>query len=139
MRRVLRPGGRLLLRVPHAGLFAWLDPNNLRFRFPWLYKRFLRRGLRDSGYATGSEGVVWHHHFTRRELLELVGDGWTIEATCRGGLLLVPLTDLARWPFYRVRRTENWVFRALANLGEWDLGCSYGPAAYDILIVARKV
>ena len=41
LRRVLRPGGRLVLRVPHAGAFAFLDANNLRFRFPKLYHRFL--------------------------------------------------------------------------------------------------
>src|SRR4051812_26329910 len=47
MKRVLRPGGRLALRVPHAGAFAFLDSNNLRFRFPWLYRRLIGRGMRD--------------------------------------------------------------------------------------------
>ena len=44
MRRVLRPGGRLALRTPHAGLFGWLDPHNLRFRFPKLYGLLVGRG-----------------------------------------------------------------------------------------------
>ncbi len=85
MRRVLKPGGRLVLRTPHAGLFGWLDTNNLRFRAPGLYRRILGRGRRDAGYAEGSSGVYWHHHFSRREILALVGDGWEVESTRFGG------------------------------------------------------
>ena len=29
MRRILKPDGVLILTVPHAGLFAWLDSNNV--------------------------------------------------------------------------------------------------------------
>src|ERR1041385_4606256 len=76
MRRVLRRGGRLVLRVPHAGLFAFLDSNNLRFRMPRIYRALLKNGRRDAGYARGSDEIVWHHHFTREELGELLGDGW---------------------------------------------------------------
>ena len=35
--RVLKPGGRFVMRCPHQGLFAWLDSNNFRFRLPGLY------------------------------------------------------------------------------------------------------
>jgi SAM-dependent methyltransferase len=138
MQRVLRPGGRLLLRTPHAGAFAFLDPHNLRFRFPGVYARLVGRGARDAGYEGWSHGVVWHHHFRRAELLDLAGPGWDLEACRRGGLLLAPLSEIARWPFYRKGKGDHPVCRALAGLFDADLAVDFGPAAYDILLVLRK-
>lgn len=139
MRRVLRPGGRLVLRVPHAGWFTWLDPNNYRFRLRPLHRLIVGKGLRDAGYDGRSEGVVWHHHFTREELLELAGEGWEVESTRYGALWLMPFLDAASWPFYRLRRTRNALFRGMHRLADFDLGIDYGRASYDVLIVLRKV
>jgi ubiquinone/menaquinone biosynthesis C-methylase UbiE len=75
MRRVLRPGGRLILTVPHAGWFAWLDSNNMRHRLPALYRRLVGRGNRDAAYAAVGREVEWHHHFTVPELERLAGGG----------------------------------------------------------------
>jgi SAM-dependent methyltransferase len=138
MRRVLCPGGRLVLRVPHAGMFAWLDAANFRFRMPWLYHTLLKKGRRDAGYENGSDSVVWHHHFTLDELLNLLGSGWTLEASRTGGLLLFPLFDIACWPFYRLRRIHNGLFRALQRGMNFDIGIDYGTASYDILLVLRR-
>ena len=138
MRRVLRPGGRLVLRVPHAGMFAWLDPCNLRFRFPMVYHLLVNEGKRDMGYTDESEGVVWHHHFTREELLDLAGDGWKLEKCCTGALLLLPLMDIVSWPLYRLWRTNNLLFRAIERVKVFDMGCDYGRSSYDILLVLRR-
>jgi SAM-dependent methyltransferase len=138
MRRVLRPGGRLVLRTPHAGLFAWLDSNNIRFRFPGLYRRLLGRGRRDAGYADGSAGVVWHHHFSRAELLELAGPGWQMETVCYGGLFLFPLTDWLSWPFYRAGWLNHPLLRALDRVAAFDYGCDFGTASYGILLTLRR-
>ncbi|MFY9556742.1 MAG: class I SAM-dependent methyltransferase [Blastocatellia bacterium] len=138
IRRVLRPGGRLVLRVPHAGLFAWMDAANLRFRLPGLYKAIVREGRRDAGYPEGSEGVVWHQHFKKSELIELAGSGWEIQAHRRGGLFLLPLMDIACWPFYRVRKIDNPVFRFFQRVMDFDIGWDYGRASYDVLVVLRR-
>ena len=138
IRRVLRPGGRLILRVPHAGVFAWLDSNNVRFRFPRLYSLLVRRGRRDDGYVEGSDGVVWHHHFTSDELLLLLGHGWELEAQRRGALFLFPLVDFACWPFYRSGRIRNPVFRALQQAARWDVSIDYGAASYDMMMILRR-
>ncbi len=137
--RVLRPGGRLVLRTPHAGAFAFLDPHNLRFRFPRTYQTFVGRGVRDDGYNDWSHGVVWHYHFSGRELLDLAGEGWRVETSRRGGLLLAPLVEMARWPFYRKGILNHPICKELDRLFDFDLGCLYGPAAYDILLVLQKV
>jgi SAM-dependent methyltransferase len=138
MRRVLRSGGRLILRVPHAGMFAFLDSNNLRFRMPKLYGAILKQGRRDAGYLRGSADVVWHHHFTREELHALLADGWELEASRTGGLLLMPVSDIALWPFYRLQRTNNVLYRTLQWISAFDIGCDYGNASFDILMVLRR-
>jgi SAM-dependent methyltransferase len=139
MRRVLRTGGRLVLRVPHAGIFAFLDANNLRFRMPRLYNTLLKRGNRDGGYLHGSEDVVWHHHFTRGELRELLGGKWEVDYSRTGGLFLMPISDIARWPFYRSQRTSNVLYRSLQWIADFDIGCNYGGASFDLLMVASRI
>ncbi len=139
MRRVLRPGGRLMLRVPHAGAFAFLDPNNIRFRMPRLFRALGgRRALRDQGYESWRYGVVWHHHFTERELIGLLGHGWELHAIRRGGLLLVPIVGSLCWPFYRAEAFNNPAFRALRKLADFDLGHDFGRASYDMLMVLHR-
>jgi SAM-dependent methyltransferase len=138
MRRVLRPGGLLLLRVPHAGAFAFLDSNNVRFRFPGLYRLLLGGGMRDRGYRDGAKGVVWHHHFTRKELLAVAGEGWEVERTCYGGLFLFPLMDWLSWPFYRLARHENVVLRTFHRVAWMDYSWDFGPASYGIFLQLRR-
>jgi SAM-dependent methyltransferase len=137
--RVLKPGGRFILRCPHAGIFQGLDPSNLRFRLPRLHRTIIRRGLRDHGYRDDSAGVIWHHHFSRDELLDLAGPGFELEAERYGGLLLMPLGDLMRWPFYRLKLYRNPVLRLIDRVISWDLGIDYGRASFTILLVMRKI
>jgi SAM-dependent methyltransferase len=136
--RVLKPGGHLLLQVPHAGAFAWLDPGNARFRFPRLYSRLLRRGQRDLGMQERTEGVLWHQHFEMDELEALTTGLFTTERVHHGGLFLVPLSDLARWPFYKLRVYEGRVFRTLGKVAEWDLARDYGRRSYDVRLLLKK-
>jgi SAM-dependent methyltransferase/GT2 family glycosyltransferase len=137
MRRVLRPGGALLLQVPHAGRFAWLDPNNLRFRFPRTYTRLLGRGLREA--TPLRNGVVWHHHFKLPELERLLSGLFDIERLRYGGLVLLPLSDLARWPLYRLGRHESWPCRAFQSVAVRDLSRDPGPRGYAVRLLLRKL
>jgi SAM-dependent methyltransferase len=138
IRRVLVPGGRLVLRCPHDGIFSWLDAQNFRFRFPRLYKALLGGGNRDAYYEEAKEELVWHHHFTREELIGVAGAGWEIEACEFGGLVLFPISDILRWPFYRLRRADNWIVRGLARVAGMELAMDFGKSSYGILMVLRK-
>jgi SAM-dependent methyltransferase len=138
MRRVLRPGGRLVLRVPHDGLFAFLDVGNLRFRFPGLYRRLVTRGRSDDAYEAHGDPAGWHHHFALAELLALAGDGWTLDHVRRGGLFLLPLHAIVCWPWYRRGKTEHALFRALLRVAERDFGIDYGAASYGLLLILRR-
>ena len=138
MWRVLVPGGRLILRTPHAGLFAWLDTNNFRFRLPGLYRRLVGRGRRDDGFGGDSTAVEWHYHFTRDELVSLAGDGWRVEATRYGGLILFPLGDYVRWPFYRFGLGGHPIERLVTRLMGLDYEFDYRTSSYGILLVLAK-
>ncbi len=136
--RVLKPGGQLMLQVPHAGAFAWLDPANARFRFPRLYSRVVRRGLRDDGLQERAEGVLWHHHFSIEELEALTAGLFTTTRVHRGGLFLYPLSDIARWPFYRFKVQDGILFDALGRVAAWDFNRDYGRRSYDVRLLLEK-
>ncbi len=136
--RVMKPGGKFILRCPHAGIFQGLDASNLRFRLPRLHRAIIRRGLRDDGYRDDSAGVVWHHHFSRDELIALIGPRFKVETTRYGGLMLLPIGDLMRWPFYRLKLYRNPILRMIDRMMTWDLGIDYGRASFTILLVLRK-
>lgn len=138
IRRVLRPGGRLILTVPHAGWFAWLDSNNIRFRLPRLYRRVVGQGRRDPTYAAVSRDVEWHHHFTVAELKMVVGPGWKRIGIQRGGLIVYPLMDWFSWPFYRAGVSEHPIRRLFERIAGWDYSVNYGAASYGILLALDR-
>lgn len=137
--RVLKPDGCLILQVPHAGAFEWLDPNNLRYRFPRLYAKLIRSGGRDRDLAESAEGVVWHHHFSIDEIQRLTAGAFRMERVHRGGLFLLPLADIACWPFYRLRKYDGAVFRFIQGTAHWDLNRDYGALSYDVRCLLRRV
>lgn len=136
--RVLRPGGRLILTTPHAGWFAWLDSNNIRFRIPRLYRWVVGQGGRDANYAAMGRQVEWHYHFSKRELEELAGDGWRWVAVHRGGLFVFPLMGILSWPFYRRNMHGHWILNFLNRVAGWDYKLDFGAASYGICIVLEK-
>lgn len=139
MRRVLKPGGLMMIRCPHAGIFSFLDAQNFRFRFPGLYMRLVGEGGRDVNYRDAKEELVWHHHFTRDELVGLAGSGWDLQACEYGGLLLFPISDILRWPFYRMKRPGHWFARMWQRIATFELGVSFGRSSYGILMVWKKL
>ena len=143
MRRVLRPGGRLLLTTPHRGLFGWMDPENLRFRLPalhrWASGRVGGRG-KEAGYAGQKHGVVFHHHFTLAELHVLLEPHFTLRTVIGRGCLLFPVATAIQWPFYRRRATSHPLFRAVDRVMQLDYATQYPlPVAYNVVIAADRL
>ena len=138
MRRCLCDGGKLVMTVPHAGLFSWLDSNNIRFRFPAIYRWFVGRGKRDGNYEKLARKVEWHEHFTLEELIALAGNGWELHHVERGGLFLYPLMDWLSWPFYKMGLSNNPIRLMFEKIAGWDYSINFGLASYGILIVLRK-
>jgi SAM-dependent methyltransferase len=138
MHRVLEPGGRLIMTVPHAGWFAWLDSNNVRLRFPALYRRIVGQGKRDANYDAIGRHVEWHYHFTLKELDQLAGAGWKRTVVRRGGLFVYPIMDWLSWPFYRLGKANHPIRRFFQRVAGWDYRIDFGRASYGILVVWER-
>jgi SAM-dependent methyltransferase len=140
--RVLTPGGRLLLTVPHRGAFAFLDPENMRFRLPWIHRAAsgLVGGVgKEGGYAGQKHGVVWHHHFRWPEIEALLRADFTIVAVRGRGCLLFPVCSWLHWPIYRRGLQAHWASRLLDRLKHADYRVTYPlPLAYNVVVVADK-
>ncbi len=139
VRRVLRVGGTLILSTPHAGMFAFLDPYNVRRavqqRFPRLYAAAGRRVRFESGQFT--DNLERHRHYGLAELASLLELGFAIRAVYRGGLLLYPLVGGCASVVARVSRSQR-VLRCLHALVRWDFSRRFGPLSYNVMILADK-
>ena len=136
--RVLKPGGRLIIQVPHAGPSRFLDPQNFRHRFPRAYARLIGSGDRDAAYAAARQEVVWHHHFERAELLDLLGEGWLIRGAHHGGFLLAPVSEILRWPSYRRGNDDSRWHGVWQRVSAFDHSIDWGRFSYEILLYADK-
>ena len=135
MRRVTRASGRLILSTPHAGWFAWLDANNVRFRVPRLHALFIGSGLKDAPYEEKGLAIVEHQHFRAEDLIDLAAGSWRARSVIYGGLLIAPAVDWLRWPFYRTGRSAHPISLRLEALAAWDVARSYGRASSRVMIV----
>lgn len=140
IRRVLKPGGTLILSTPHAGLFAFLDPYNLRKtvqrRFPLLYDAAARLARFESGQFT--DNLERHRHYRLEELSSLFGRDFTIRAVHRGGFLLYPLVATSISVSARLwnsPRLLRWLYRLL----NWDFRLRFGRLSYNLMIQAEKM
>jgi SAM-dependent methyltransferase len=139
MRRVTRPGGRLIVSTPHAGWFSWLDADNVRFRVPSVYRALIRVGVRDASYDKERRPIVWHEHFRPEQLISLARPGWQPSAVIRGGLFVAPLVDWLRWPFYRTGRGTHPLSLLLERFAGWDTSHDYGRASWRVMMIFNAV
>jgi len=140
IRRVLRVGGTLILSTPHAGIFAFLDPYNLRRalqqRFPRAYGAAGWLVRFESGQFTAN--VDRHRHYTLDELVALLGGDFVIRTVYRGGLLIFPLVAAAISVVGRLWNSPS-VLRPLLRVLNWDFRCRFGRLSYNVMVLARKV
>ena len=139
VRRVLRPGGVLILSTPHRGLFAWLDPHNFRKglerRFPRLCALAARRVRFESGQFTAN--LDHHRHYRLAEIARLLGPEFNLRRVHRGGLLLYPLAAAAISVVGRLRG-ETRALRPLLRILNWDFRLPFGILSYNLMILAEK-
>jgi len=131
IRRVLRPGGELVLSVPHAGALRCWDSLNVH----------LRKTGRRLSFPLGEppSGSRWHRHYSRAQLAKMLV-GFRIDRVQLTGIGLAEIANLGLLALCRrnMRLYERLqaVYFALA-VAEDEL--PLGQQAYNVMIHARKV
>lgn len=119
IRRTIKEDGIFIITVPHKGLFHFIDPSNMRFIFP-AFINYLTRlfgGVnRDAGFVGEKHSVIWHHHFTLKELKLILEPEFEITLTRWRGFLLTPIIEWILFPLYRWGLTETFIFKFLKSL-----------------------
>src|SRR5581483_7826543 len=108
--RVLRPGGMIVLSVPHCGLLARIDALNV---YPALRRRFRSWQPLEPADETGPAG---HHHFETEEIRNLLGSGFVVSRTARTGIGLTELVHLALLVAFKGLLRSRSAYRALLPL-----------------------
>jgi SAM-dependent methyltransferase len=132
--RVLRPGGTLIVSVPHAGPFRWLDALNL-------YRALRRRRPAWPKLESATESDSGEHrHYTAANLSELLRPGFTVEEQARTGIGLQELVAIAqllvRGPL-RAPRLAGLLLPLHLVAYIVDDAVPTGPFAYHLAVRAR--
>ncbi len=132
--RVLKPGGTLILSVPHRGLLGWLDSLNVYARLV----RTTHRGLFPQEIAqTGA-----HRHYSVRQLRMLLGPSFTLRRTFCTGLGIAELVNLPLLIFCRYIFTWEWLYQILQYVYFLvyllEDVVPLGRAGYHLMVVATK-
>jgi SAM-dependent methyltransferase len=134
-RRVLRPGGTLIVSVPHRGLLHRFDALNV-----YSALRRHRPSWPPLEHATGSAGGV-HRHFRVRELRALLEPGVEVRRFSRSGLGLEELVYLsallARVPSRRERVPRPVLFLHLF-VYLLDDAIPWGPLGYNLTMLGLR-
>ncbi len=132
--RVLRPGGVLTLRVPGAGVLAWLDPYNAY--------RYLRDATRRGTDPVETRGLGWQRHYRQADIDDLLRPHFSPPAMRRRGVGLaaafrLALAILFRWLVPREARYQRGqpLARRLETLDDLIPG---GPLGTNLIMTARR-
>jgi SAM-dependent methyltransferase len=126
IRRVLRPGGTLILTTPHRGTFWWADPLMAK-----PHVRRLNAALRGNGHE-----IKGHKHYRVGEVLDLLAPHFDVELVERPGQYLYPLAYWGHLLPLGVGRHPLLV-RVWQAMMDYDYQREHGDAAYNVCIVAR--
>ncbi|MHB8619844.1 MAG: class I SAM-dependent methyltransferase [Chloroflexota bacterium] len=141
VRRILRPGGELVLSVPHRGALAAWDSLNV----------YRQRTGRQVGFPLEEApgGSPWHRHYAEAEIRELLA-GFAIDRVERGGLGAAELANsvllrmtlgwgsqppASHGPGARLYQKLQGIYFVLA-IAEADL--PLGRSSYNLMVHARE-
>ena len=142
MARCLKDNGTIVLTTPYKGLFHWLDPANMRLRFPFIFN-FLSKVVgghgREHGFVGEKHDIVWHHHFTMKELEELLCPHFEITYKRMRGCLIDPIAQYLLFPFYRKENYSSPIYNLIRKIKDWEASINFPPfLGFDILLVLKK-
>lgn len=132
--RLLKPGGTLIISVPHHGLLWWLDSLN---GYQWLIKH-THHGLPPP--EIGLDAL--HRHYRLAQLEEMLGPRFKIERVIRTGLGLAELVNLPLLVLCRYLLQREWLYQ----IAQYAYFTAYlledvvplGRLGYHMMIVATR-
>lgn len=123
--RVLCPGGRLIISVPHKGTFGFVDAQRSTM---FAAGRRVRLGKMDE--------VLEHRHFVLQEVSEILGPGYKAERLRYGGFLLFPLCGFAL--MFTDGLGMKKASRILRVIEDKDFNIDYGKRSWHLMAEFRK-
>jgi SAM-dependent methyltransferase len=133
--RLLKPGGTLVVSVPHRGLLWWLDSLNL---YQWLVRR-THHGLPSPEIGLDAP----HRHYRLTQLQEMLGSRFRIERVMRTGLGLAELVNLPLLVLCRYLLGWEWLYQLLQYLYFTvyllEDVAPLGPLGYHMMVVATRI
>jgi SAM-dependent methyltransferase len=135
IRRVLKPGGTLILSVPHRGLLGWLDSLNV-------YARLVQA----TSYGLFPQEIAQtgiHRHYSLKEVQTLLGPEFRTQRIIYSGLGLAELVNLTLLVGSRYILRRELLYQILQNVYFLiylleDL-LPLGRAGYHLMVVATKI
>jgi SAM-dependent methyltransferase len=123
--RVLCPGGRLIISVPHKGTFGFVDAQRSTM---FAAGRRVRLGKMDE--------VLEHRHYVLQEVSEILGPGYKVERLRYGGFLLFPLCGFAL--MFTDGLGMKRASRILRVVEDKDFNIDYGTRSWHLMVEYRK-
>lgn len=122
--RILKPGGHLVISVPHKGSFWYIDAQRSKI-FAAGRKILLGKG----------DAVLEHKHYLTKELLEML-PGYTLVNKHYGGLLIYPLCG------YVLMFTDSIGLNSISDkirmIEEYDFQKDYGTRSWHLMMQLKK-
>ena len=146
--RILKPGGHLIVTVPHKGLFSFMDTENyiwtMQTKFPRLYRLLFRMKHGRAPQPKVGYGSK-HRHYRLSDLVALLDSSdfrnhYEVDRVFYGGLFCYALMSnlfeglsLLVGPVWAEK-----LLSPLVKLSDWDFFVSYGRLSYNLGIRIRK-
>lgn len=137
--RVLNDNGKLIITVPHKGVFCFLDPDNFKFYLPFVYNKLYalfnkRKPLKSLSFSGKSE---YHNHYSLQEIRKLLSKRFEILQIHRGGLFF-PVYIWIKYLIEHFRVHNSYILQMLRHLSNCDYNLNCGKFGYTLFLVASK-
>ena len=128
MERILKPGGQLIISTPHKGLFAFLDPANIKYFF-----------------GNHESEKHFHRHYSLKDFKIILNNSnfknnYVINKIFRSGLILGVLIMDIKAILRRVmgRKLSEMIMSPFSRIASFEYWIPFGKFAYNISISVIK-
>jgi 2-polyprenyl-3-methyl-5-hydroxy-6-metoxy-1,4-benzoquinol methylase len=147
MFRILKRGGQLIISTPHKGMFAFLDPANVKFliKNKTLLRLMYSKKKVDKFLTNENYQENFHRHYTLKQFHTLLEQSsfknrGTVERVFRSGLVLGVFSVDLKAILQRLlnKKVVNICLVPLFKLASLEYWLPFGPLAYNISISIKK-